>query len=93
VGNIEEGVVPLMCRRSHRRRGAETYPSRMSYLSDWHACDPSDRSTFPKVSARVQIRYKNGSQSEGNREDFFPRTGLLPGSLINGWRYIRDKEL
>jgi hypothetical protein len=55
----------------------------MSHLSDWHACDPSDRSTFPKISARVQIRYRNGL-SEGNREDFFPRTGSLTGSLING---------
>ena len=80
-----------MCRRSHHPGVAETYPPQMSYLSDWHACDPSDRSTFPKVSARVQIRYKNDGLSEGNREDFFPETGLLTGSLIDAWRYIRDR--
>jgi hypothetical protein len=51
-----------------------------------------DRSTFPKVSAPVQIRYKNGSLFDGNREDFFPRTGLLVGSLICAWRYIKRTE-
>ena len=90
---VKSPVPCFSCVVDHiHRRGAKTYAPRMSYLSDWHACDPSDRSTFPKVSARVQIRYKNGSLFEGNREDFFPQTGLLTGSLINGWRYIRDRE-
>jgi hypothetical protein len=61
----------------------------MSHLSDWHAFDPSDRKTYPKVGAPVQVRFDDGEVKEGASTVFFPRMKLLPGSSINGWRYIK----
>jgi hypothetical protein len=30
------------------------------HLSDWHAFDPNDRNTYPKVVAPVQVRFEDG---------------------------------
>ena len=61
----------------------------MSHLSDWHRFEPTDRSTYPKVDAPVQVRFDNGQMEEGSVRMFFPLTKLLPGSSITGWRYIK----
>lgn len=61
----------------------------MAHLSDWHLFNPSDRKTYPKVKAPVQVRFNDGKLEEGDSRTFFPTTRLLPCSSINGWRYIR----
>jgi hypothetical protein len=61
----------------------------MAHLSDWHVFDPSDRKTYPKVAAPVQVRFDNGQMEEGDSRMFFPRTGLHPSASITGWRYIK----
>jgi hypothetical protein len=61
----------------------------MAHLSDWHVFDPSDRRTYPKVAAPVQVRFDNGQMEEGDSRTFFPRTGLLPSASITDWRYIK----
>lgn len=61
----------------------------MKQLSDWQSFDPTDRKTYPKMDAPVQVRFDNGQTEEGNTRMFFPLTRLLPSSSINAWRYIR----
>jgi hypothetical protein len=36
----------------------------MEGLSDWHAFNPDNRTTYPKVDAPVQVRYANGLHVE-----------------------------
>ena len=62
----------------------------MSHLSDWHVFDPTDRQTYPKVSAPVQVRFEDGRVEERDCRMFFPQVRLLPCSSISGWRYIKD---
>ena len=62
----------------------------MPHLCDWHAFDPSDRKTYPKVDAPVQVRFDDGRCEEGDSRTFFPLMKLLPCSSINAWRYIKD---
>jgi hypothetical protein len=61
----------------------------MAHLSDWHAFNPSDRKTYPKVNAPVQVRFNDGKFEEGETLMFFPLVNLLPGSSIHAWRYIK----
>jgi hypothetical protein len=61
----------------------------MAHLSDWHRFNPSDRKTYPKVKAPVQVRFDDGKFEEGDSRTFFPKTKLLPSSSIDGWRYIK----
>ena len=61
----------------------------MNRLSDWNAFDPSDRKTYPRVDAPVQVRFDNGQIEEGDGRMYFPLTKLLPGSSITGWGYIK----
>jgi hypothetical protein len=61
----------------------------MDHLSDWHVFDPTDRKTYPKVKAPVQVRFQGGKLEEGDSRVFFPQTELLPTSSIIGWRYIK----
>jgi hypothetical protein len=61
------------------------------HLSEWHVFDPGDRKTYPEVNALVQVRFSDGDLKEGDSRTFFPRTKLLPGSSINGWRYIKGR--
>jgi hypothetical protein len=61
----------------------------MSHLSDWHVFDPSDRATYPKEKAPVQVRFDDGNLEEGDSRMFFPQTALLPCSSIKAWRYIK----
>jgi hypothetical protein len=62
----------------------------MAHLSDWHVFDPSDKSTYPKVYAPVQVRLEDGKLEEGVSQMFFPQTKLLPNSSsISAWRYIK----
>jgi hypothetical protein len=62
----------------------------MDHLSDWHVFDPTDRKTYPKEAALVQVRFRDGKLEEGDSRIFFPRTELLPTSSIIGWRYIKE---
>jgi hypothetical protein len=61
----------------------------MAPLSDWHRFDPSDRGTYPKEKALVQVRFDDGKLEEGGSRIFFPLTQLLPCSSINAWRYVK----
>jgi hypothetical protein len=61
----------------------------MAHLSDRHVFDPSDKKTYLKVVAPVQVRFDNGQMEEGDSRTFFPRTGLLPSVSIIGRRYIK----
>jgi hypothetical protein len=65
----------------------------MRYLSEWNAFNPNDRETYPKVNAPVQVTYEGGRVGEGFSLDFFPASGLLSGSLITRWRYIKQEDL
>ena len=64
------------------------YHQPMDHLSGWHVFDPTDRKTYPKVKAPVQVRFQDGKLEEGDSRVFFPQTELLPTSSIIGWRYI-----
>ena len=61
----------------------------MPHISDWHAFNPSDRKTYPAVSAPVQVRFDDGKVEEGESRMFFPQVRLLPCSSIGAWRYIK----
>jgi hypothetical protein len=61
----------------------------MAHLSDWHVFNPSDGRTYPQVKAPVQVRFDDSELKEGDSRTFFPKTKLLPGSSISGWRYIK----
>jgi hypothetical protein len=63
----------------------------MEHLSEWHAFNRGDRSTYPKVNAQMQVRFETGYIEEGTAFEFFPRTGPLPVPSILAWRYIKDK--
>jgi hypothetical protein len=65
----------------------------MFHLSDWHRFDPSDRGTYPKEKAPVQVRFDDGTLQEGDSRMFFPKTKLLPCSSISAWRYIKNDSL
>jgi hypothetical protein len=64
----------------------------MAHLSEWRVFDPSDRRTYPKVKAPVQVRFEDGKLEEGDSRMFFPTTSLLPGSSIAAWRYIKRRD-
>jgi hypothetical protein len=64
----------------------------MAHLSDWHKFDPSDRETYPKVDAPVQVRFDDGQMEEGDSRMFFPIDKLLPSSSINAWRYVKGRD-
>jgi hypothetical protein len=61
----------------------------MAHLGDWHVFNPTDRSTYPKVAAPVQVRFDDGKFEDGESRMFFPQVNLLPGSSINAWRYVK----
>lgn len=63
------------------------------HLSDWHVFTSSDRNSYPRVDAPVQVRFSNGEQVEGSSRRYFPRNKLLPTSSITGWRYIKRSSL
>ena len=65
----------------------------MEHLSEWHVFDPTDRSTYPKVQAPVQVRYNDGRTAEGICGDFFPLVTVLIGPPITEWRYIKGLSL
>jgi hypothetical protein len=62
----------------------------MEHLSDWHELDTADRTTYPKVPQKVQIRFRNGDTKVGQRSGFFPAAGPLDDTEIAAWRYIKD---
>jgi hypothetical protein len=37
----------------------------MVHLNDWHRFDPSDRKTYPKVNAAVQVKFEDVMLEEG----------------------------
>ena len=76
-----------------RVRGSTGVNCPMRYLSEWNAFNPYDRETYPKVNAPVQVTYEGGRVGEGFSLDFFPASGLLSGSLITRWRYIKQEDL
>jgi hypothetical protein len=43
----------------------------MDHLSEWHSFDANDRSTYPKMSSAVQVKYADGGVAEGYTLDFF----------------------
>lgn len=65
----------------------------MEDLSDWRDFNPSERGTYPKVDAPLQVRFESGWSEEGTASKFFPMTGLLPVSSILAWRYIKDNAI
>jgi hypothetical protein len=38
----------------------------MDHLSDWHEFDSSDRKTYPKVDAPVQVRFDDETLQQGD---------------------------
>jgi hypothetical protein len=62
----------------------------MFHLSDWHVFDSTDRRTYPKADAPVQVRFDDGGLKEGDSRVFFPRAELLATSSIVSWRYIKS---
>jgi hypothetical protein len=58
-------------------------------MSDWQRFDPSDRKSYPKLNAPVQVRFDDGQTEEGDSRIFFPLAKLLPCSSINAWRYVK----
>jgi hypothetical protein len=63
----------------------------MEHLSDWHAFDPDNRTTYPKVDAPVQVRYANGLHIEAMMAlAFFSKVDAF--STITGWRYIKNED-
>jgi hypothetical protein len=60
----------------------------MDHLSEWHRFDASDRSTYPKTSSAIQVKYAEGGLASGHTFDFFPML-KVPESPIIGWRYVR----
>ena len=50
----------------------------MAHLSDWHVFNPSDRKTYPKVNAPVQVRFDSGQTEEGDSLKFFPQESCFP---------------
>jgi hypothetical protein len=71
----------------------KAYTHALAHLSGWHTFNPSDRKTYPKVSAPVQIRFADGKVEEGETRMFFPQENLLPCSSIQAWRYIKGIAL
>jgi hypothetical protein len=61
----------------------------MEHLSDWHALNPAEPASYPRMARRVQVRFRDGRTEEGNRARFFPATILLPHTQISAWRYIK----
>ena len=61
----------------------------MVHVSHWHTFNPSDRKTYPKVNAPVQVRFDDGKLEEGETRMFFSQVKLLPCSSIRAWRYIK----
>jgi hypothetical protein len=61
----------------------------MAHSSDWHRFNPSDRKTYPRVNASVQVKFEDEKMEEGLSRTFFPRGKLLPTSSIRAWRYIK----
>jgi hypothetical protein len=61
----------------------------MTHLSDWNPFHPSDRKSYPRVAATVQVRFDDGMIEEGDSRMFFPAGTLLPCSSIIAWRYIQ----
>ena len=55
--------------------------------------DSTDRRTYPKVDASVQVRFDDGVLEEGDGLMFFPRAELLATSSIVGWRYVKGVPL
>ena len=62
------------------------------HVSDWHAFDPSDRRTYPKEKAPVQVRFEDEKLEEGDSQMFFPSVMLLPCSSIKAWRYLTGHD-
>ena len=52
--------------------------------------DSTDRRTYPKADAPVQVRFDDGGLKEGDSRVFFPRAELLATSSIVSWRYIKS---
>jgi hypothetical protein len=65
----------------------------MKHLSDWRTFERTDRETYPRVDARVQVEFENGRIEEGNSLEFFPRSGHLPASTITAWRYLKQVNI
>ena len=63
------------------------------HLSEWHVFDASDRTTYPRADARIQVRFDDGKFEEGDSRMFFPVGKLLPCSSISAWRYIKAAGL
>jgi hypothetical protein len=60
----------------------------MDHLSEWHRFDANDRSTYPKTSSAIQVKYADGGLGSGYTFDFFPILAV-PKYPIIGWRYIK----
>jgi hypothetical protein len=65
----------------------------MKHLSDWRKFARTDRETYPRVDARVQVEFENGRIEEGDSRAFFPRSGYLPASTITAWRYLNQLDI
>jgi hypothetical protein len=61
----------------------------MEHLSNWHDFNPTDRSTYPKMVAPVQVKLAGGQQIESTSFKHI----LSSDVQITGWRYIRQKGI
>ena len=72
------------------RSSREYYQPLVTHLSDWHLFNPSDRKTYPKVDALVQVRFDNGQMEEGDSRTFFQKQSCFllrsstPGNSASG---------
>ena len=55
----------------------------------WHYFNPNFRGSYPIVRTRIQVKFTNGTEVEGDWAEFFSQAALsLP--LITAWRYVRS---
>jgi hypothetical protein len=65
----------------------------IKHLSTWHDFDENDKSSYPKVCARVQVKHVNGRVAEGDSFDMLARERLIAESAVIAWRYIKAAGL
>jgi hypothetical protein len=61
----------------------------MQNIGIWHYFNPNDRGSYPVVRTRIQVKYANGVEDEGEWVEFFSQVKSLVESPITGWRYVK----
>ena len=56
----------------------------MQNIGIWHYFNPNDRGSYPVVRTRIQVKYANGVEDEGEWAEFFSQVKSLAESPITG---------